>query len=198
MKNITLASKSVDRKKLFERAKLNFEIFITNIDEQSYMNRIPDPIELVKQLAKAKSNFAKKQLIKAEKDSIIVAADTIVELNGEIIGKAQDEEEAFLILKKLSSNEHSLITGIAVTETFNPKMVVDHERTVVKFLPLEEEEIWSYIDLGEWKGRAGAYSIREKASLFIEYIRGSPSNVIGLPMERLFKILRDEFHVSLL
>ena len=198
MKNIVLASKSLDRRKILKDARVQFEVLITNVDEDKYKKENSNPIELVKQLANAKALKAKEILAQENKDAIIVAADTIVELNGEIIGKAKDEEHAFRILKTLAGKSHNLITGIAVTETYNPKIIMDHDITSVKFLDLTDTEIWGYIKTGEWQGRAGAYSIRERASLFIESIQGSSSNVIGLPMNKMYQILKKEFNQFLL
>ena len=129
---------------------------------------------------------------------VIIAADTIVELDGEVIGKALNEEEAFKILKKLSGRTHNLITGIAITETFNPKQIFSHDTTKVKFLDLSDEDIKEYIKSGEWKGRAGCYSFREKAGLFAESIEGSTSNVIGLPLHKIYEILKVKFNLNLL
>ena len=198
MKSIILASKSIDRKKILKRAKIPFEVMATNINEDILKKEFSNPIELVEQLARAKALNAKEILAKEGKKAIIIAADTIVELNSEIIGKAENKEEAFSILKKLVGKTHKLITGIAITETNNPKIITDYECTQLKFLELTDDEIWGYLKTDEWRGRAGAYSIREKASLFIEAIQGSSSNVIGLPMNKLFEILKEEFNVSLL
>ena len=93
---------------------------------------------------------------------------------------------------------HKLITGIAITEIQNPKTIIKSDTTIVEFLQLSDEEIRQYIKSNEWKGRAGAYSIRDKASLFIRKINGSSSNVIGLPMHKLFEILRTEFGLNLI
>ena len=195
---IVLASRSADRNRLLENIKLPFEVFITNVDENKYKTRFSNPIELVKQLAKAKALNAKDSLSKECKKVIIIAADTVVELNGEIIGKAKNEENAFHILKKLAGKVHNLLTGFAITESKNSKLIVEYDSTSVKFTNLLDQEIWSYIKSGEWKERAGAYSIREKASLFIEAIQGSSSNVIGLPMHKIYRILKNEFNYNLL
>ena len=152
---------------------------------------------MVKELAKAKVLKAKELLKNEEIGTVIIAADTIVEFNGKIIGKAQNEGEAFQILKFLANRSHNLITGIALTSVDDPKIIVDHDITVVTFTELSEDDIRNYIKIEEWKGRAGAYSIRDRASLFIKEIRGSPSNVIGLPMHKIFKILKCEFNLNL-
>ena len=187
-KKIILASKSEDRYDIFKRLGIPFEVLPTRVNEEDLKNKISDPLLLVKELAKTKALYAKEELREEKSPAVIIAADTIVELNGEIIGKAKDEEQAVEILNKLMGKAHNLITGIAVTETENPKIVVDFDTTVVEFIKLSNEEIYNYVKTNEWKGRAGAYSINDKASLFIKMINGSSSNVIGLPMHKLFEI----------
>jgi len=113
MKKIILASKSIDRSKIFKRLNISFEILNTNINESDYKVRYSDPLDLVKELAKAKVLKAKELLKSEEIGTVIIAADSIVEFNGKIIGKAQNEEEAFQILKALANRSHNLITGIA-------------------------------------------------------------------------------------
>ncbi|MFX0005182.1 MAG: Maf family protein [Promethearchaeota archaeon] len=198
MKKIILASKSNDRSEILKRAGIPFEVFVTHVEEQKYKKKYSNPIILVKKLAKAKANFARKEVSKKKLDAIIIAADTIVVLDGEVIGKPQSEEEAFKMLKKLIGRNHELITGIAITETNNSKIIIDSDVTYVQFLKLSDQEIRSYMKFNEWRGRAGAYSIRDKASLFIEKIEGSSSNVIGFPMHKLFEILKEDFKLNLL
>ncbi len=200
MRRIVLASKSRDRRKLFNLAKINFEVLETNVDEEQFKKEINDPIQLVKKLAEQKALAAKLILNSnnTDADAIIIAADTIVECNNEIIGKAKNENNAFEILKKLSNTTHNLITGFAITETNKPKLIVDYDITSVKFLNLSDHDIRDYIKSEEWKGRAGAYSIRERASLFIKAVNGSISNVIGLPMQKIYVILKNEFSLNLL
>jgi len=197
MKRIILASKSVDRYKILNRLNISFETLDTNINESNYKDQYSDPIDLVKELAKAKALKAKELLRSEEIGTIIIAADTIVEFNGKIIGKAQNEIEAFQILKSLANRSHNLITGIALTGVEDPKIIIDYDTTVVTFLDLSDDDIRNYLKSEEWKGRAGAYSIRDRASLFVKEIRGSPSNVIGLPMQKIFKILKTEFNLNL-
>jgi len=198
MKNIIVASKSSDRTELFNRLNIPFKVLITNVNESEYKERISDPIGLVKELAKVKVLKAEEILGNNEKGTVVIAADTIVELDGEIIGKAKNETEAFKMLKTLANRSHNLITGIAITEIGDTKVFIDYDITVVTILDLSDEDIREYIRIGEWKGRAGAYSSRDRASLFIKEIQGSPSNVIGLPMQKVFTILKTEFNLNLL
>jgi septum formation protein len=197
MKKIILASKSSDRSELINRLNIPFEALNTNINESFYKDQFTDPIDLVKELAKAKALKAKDMLENEEKGTVVIAADTIVELNGKIIGKAQNEAEAFQMLKGLANRPHNLITGIAITEIGDSKVLIDYDITVVTLLDLSDQDIRNYIRIGEWKGRAGAYSSRDRASLFIKEIQGSPSNVIGLPMQKIFEILKKEFNLNL-
>ncbi len=197
MKKIILASKSIDRKKTFNRLNIPFETIITDIDEAYYKGIFSNPVELVKEIAKAKALRAKDLLKNKKMEAIIIAADTIVEFKGKIIGKAKNKAQAFQILKSLINRSHNLITGVAITELNDPKVVVDYDCTIVTFLDISDNEIRNYINTEEWKGRAGAYSIRDRASLFIKEIRGSPSNVIGLPMQKIFEVLKKDFSLNL-
>ena len=197
MTNIILASKSIDRKELFQRAKVSVSILITNIDEESYKSKVKNGFELVQELAKQKALKAKELLKVKEKEAIIIAADTVVMFRGQLIGKAKNRNQAFQILKRLQGESHNLITGVAVTQTSSSNLIIDYDSTLVEFLPLSNEEIRLYLKTNEWRGRAGAYSIMDKASIFIKSINGSPSNVIGLPMQKLYEILKREFNLNL-
>ncbi len=197
MRKIILASKSIDRFELLNRTGIPFEVMVSDIDEEKFKKRISDPILLVKELARAKLLYVKDKLIKKKSQALIIAADTVVELNGVIIGKAKNPEEAFKIIKNLVGKTHNLITGIAITNTDNPNIIVDYDITSVEFLSLSDAEIENYVKTNEWKGRAGAYSINDKASLFISKISGSSSNVIGLPMHKIYEILKTDFGLSL-
>lgn len=197
MTEIILASKSIDRREILSRSKVPFGILATDIDEELYKTKIKDGFKLVKELAKQKALKAKEQLIAKEKEAIIIAADTIVMLRDQIIGKAKNRDQAFQILKSLQGETHNLITGVAITHTSFPKLVIDYDSTLIEFSPLSNDEILEYLKTNEWKGRAGAYSIMDKASIFIKSIKGSPSNVIGLPMQKLYEILKKEFNMNL-
>jgi septum formation protein len=196
-KKIILASKSIDRCEILKRAKIPFDTIVANINENEFKERISNPIQLIKELAKAKALYVKKRVLEENLDAIIIGADTIVEYNGEIIGKANNEDQAFHILQRLQNKPHNLLTGLAITETFFQKVIVDYECTVVYFAHLSDQEIWTYVKSGEWKGRAGAYSIRDKASLFVKSIEGSFSNVVGLPLFKIYEILKKEFNFNL-
>ncbi|MFX1589110.1 MAG: Maf family protein [Promethearchaeota archaeon] len=196
-KKIILASKSIDRCEILKRVKIPFDTIVAEIDENEFKDRFSNPIQLIKELAKAKALNVKKRVLEEKLDAIIIGADTIVEYNGEIIGKANNEDQAFHILQRLQNKPHNLLTGLAITETISQKMIIDYECTVVYFAHLSDQEIWTYVKSGEWKGRAGAYSIREKASFFVKSIDGSFTNVVGLPLFKIYDILKKEFNFNL-
>ena len=198
MKKIILASRSADRNELFKHIKIPFEVIFSDINEEYYKENFLNVYELVQELAKAKALNIKNKLSNTNLEAIIIAADTLVEINGTIIGKAVDKDHAFRILKKLSGQSHNLITGIAITEVSHPKLICDYDKTIVHFSNISENEIKAYLETDEWIGRAGAYSIRDKAALFIDSIEGSSSNVVGLPLNKLFRIIKDEFRLNLL
>lgn len=120
---------------------------------------------------------------------IVIGADTVVELGGAILGKPQSREDAFFMLRSLSGQEHRVYT--AVTLARDGESVTEAEMTRVRFRPLSDREIWSYIDTGEPMDKAGAYGYQGLAGLFVEQIEGDYFNVVGLPLCRLGKMLEN-------
>lgn len=198
LEKIILASQSRDRHEILRRANIPFETRVAKIDEDNFKRNINVPINLVKELAKAKALYVKMLILEENLNAVIIAADTVVDCNNEIIGKPSNQEQAYQILKKLQNKSHNLLTGIAVTATSSSNIIVDYESTIVHFAELSDEEIWSYIKSGEWKGRAGAYSINDKANIFVKSIDGSFSNVIGLPLFKIYELLKKHFNFNLL
>ena len=124
---------------------------------------------------------------KSEKDALIIAADTIVWLDGKMLGKPNSEEEAFLMLKSLSGKCHEVYTGVCVMEDNTADC--EAEKTLVHFRELADEEIFGYIRDGEPMDKAGAYGAQGKGALFVRYIEGDFFNVVGLPVCRLGEML---------
>ena len=119
-------------------------------------------------------------------------------LLNKIIGKAADKDHAIRLLTAFSGNTHELLTAVSVYDSESNDSVEFVDSTRVKFSDLSAAQIKGYVNNSdEWQGRAGAYSLRERASLFIEKIDGSPSNVIGLPIDKLYPVLL-KFGVDLL
>lgn len=195
-KIIILASSSQDRKNLLDRIKIPYKIIISNYEE------IEDPTlqaeSLTIYLAEGKMKAVLDKISKdpkyceiSGKSYFIIAADTLVECSGETLSKTNDKNRAFEILSKLSGKIHKLITGVVIYDSDSRSVSKFYDSTTVKFLNLTESDIWNYINnCNEWQGRAGSYSLQERASLFVETIEGSPSNVIGLPMNKIYKELK--------
>ena len=183
--DIILASKSPRRRELLEQMGVrNFRIITPDIDE--HMDRDLPPAELVRQISEEKARAVAAQV---GPDAVIIAADTVVALDGAVLGKPADKEEAFRMLSILSGCRHQVYTGLTVLHGEQCYSV--WEETAVTFRTLAAEEIEHYIATGEPMDKAGAYGIQGYGALFIEGISGDYYNVMGLPVCRLGRILRE-------
>ncbi len=192
MRAIILASNSPRRKEIFKNLGVDFQTIGSNIEEK--VDEQLSPIEIAKHFSYIK---AKDVSTKLEGDYIVIGADTIVEYN-KILGKPRNEQDAYNMLKFLSGKGHRVITGFAIIDCLTGQQFIDYESTKVYFKNLRDEEIRSYIATGEYIGKAGAYAIQGKASLFIKKIEGDYFNVVGLPVFKLGVALYDNFNISLL
>ncbi len=182
-RKLILASSSPRRKEILKRENLVFEIkYPPNLVEETLTS---DPVEHVLILSKEKAESVSGQT----GEGIILGADTVVVLDEDILGKPQDKEEAFLILKKLSGRTHKVYTGITLLNKYNGKTISDFDCTEVKFNPLEDQKIVAYVDTGEPMDKAGAYGIQGMGSFLVESINGNLDNVIGLPTGKLKEML---------
>lgn len=187
-----LASASPRRKELLARLLKdfpdidpNFAISPAHIDESVIPGESPE--NYVTRLAREKATAVAGQLSPNLTQMVILAADTSVVIEGEILGKPQDENEARGMLKKLSGKTHHVITGYALLPIIGQliDMTCGFEKTHVSFCTLSEAEIHNYIATGEPHDKAGAYAIQGGAATFVDHIEGSLDNVVGLPTERL-------------
>lgn len=192
---VVLASGSPRRRELLARLIPTFEVVVSEIDESLFV--LPDPIKTAERLAyeKAGAVFAQR------KDSLVIGGDTIVALQLEQgwkqLGKPEDPTEACEMLRQLSGKTHVVITGVALF--WANQHEVFSESTQVTFRDLTDAEIQAYVATGEPMDKAGAYAIQGRASHFIEDVKGFLSNVIGLPVETLYRRLRnvDDFELIL-
>ena len=176
-----LASASPRRRELLKSILTDFSVHPFSGEE----NLPPDkPARYVKSLAALKAC----EVARLFPDVTVIGADTVVVFGGRIIGKPKDEKQAFDILKELSGKTHSVYTGVCVVRGGRKKAFVRKSR--VLFFPLTDERINSYIATGSPMDKAGAYGIQDSG--FVKKIRGSYSNVMGLPVEKLRKILKKE------
>ncbi len=178
-----LASQSPRRRELLSLITDDFEIIPARGEECLPKNILPE--DAVKLLSQQKAE----EIFSGHKNSIIVAADTVVSINGEILGKPKDSADAFSMLKMLSGREHSVFTGVCVVFEDGRKTVFC-EQTNVEFYELSNEEIRAYVATGEPMDKAGAYGIQGKGALIVKRISGDYYNVMGLPVGRLARVLK--------
>jgi len=182
--NIILASKSPRRKQLLEGLNLPFEVIVREVDEVFPENMAMEdiPVYLAKLKAEAFIN-------EREEPFLVITADTIVWIDGEVLGKPLDHDHAFEMLQKLSGRKHLVVTGVSLTSF--EKQVTFSSVTEVYFKELSEVEIEYYLDKYHPYDKAGAYGVQEWIGyIAIDRIKGSYFNVMGLPVGRLYKELK--------
>ena len=178
-KTIYLASRSPRRAELLEQIGLNFFVLPSDVDETPLLNE-PSHEYVVRLAAeKAQACFAKLQLDQANLYPVL-AADTSVSVDGRILGKPQDDDDAFQMLANLAGRWHEVHTGIAVATTTGVKTAISTTR--VEMPHFSDEKILAYVATGEPRDKAGAYGIQGLASTMIKRIEGSYSGVMGLPI----------------
>ncbi|MCR5792739.1 MAG: Maf family nucleotide pyrophosphatase [Lachnospiraceae bacterium] len=195
---IILASASPRRKELLSQAGYRFDICVSE-EEENPKSSIPN--EVVEELAVMKAKSVEKMLEqqksnKLNSDYIIIGADTIVTLDGKILGKPADEEDAIRMLKSLSGRTHEVYTGVAfcLQKEGKKQTVHFHECTKVKILPMTREEIVAYVKTKDPLDKAGSYGIQGVFAPYVEGIVGDYYNVVGLPISRLVKEIKKEFN----
>ena len=181
--DIVLASASPRRRELISMLGVKDFKVIPALGEE-LIEEGCTPQETVCALSKAKACEVK---AKCGENDLVIAADTLVALDGEILGKPKDRGEAFRMLSSLSGREHSVFTGVTVT--WGEEILTEFERTLVRFRAMTEREIRAYIETGEPMDKAGSYGAQGIGSIFIEGIAGDFSNVMGLPLCTLSKML---------
>lgn len=176
-----LASKSPRRKKLLKQLNINFKSFSVDLFEEILDGE--HPIKTVKRLSSHKMELAVKKI----KSGIILTADTIVVLDGKIIGKPKNKKDAERILNFLSGRTHFVYTGYALMNLSNNKRIVDYEKTAVTFYKLNAKMIKDYINTGSPMDKAGAYGIQDDfGAVFVKKINGCYNNVVGLPLSKVY------------
>lgn len=184
---LILASASPRRKDLLARAGYAFDVIVSDVDESAISSTGSSPAQHAEVLARAKAQ----SVAARHPDRLVLGADTLVDLDGEIIGKPVDREDAERITRKLFSRPHEVVTGLALVRLADGVEVVRSDVTTVYPRKLTEQQIAEHIAGGAWEGKAGAYAIQEMGDAFIERIDGSLTNVVGLPMELLKRLLAE-------
>jgi septum formation protein len=177
---LILASSSPRRSALLSAVGYHFEVRVADVDETPLDGETAEA--LVRRLARLKA-----WTVACSEDEVVLAADTTVACDGEIMNKPEDHAEATRMLRRLSGREHEVFTGVTLRHVGGEETFV--ERTVVWFAPMSEAEIAWYVDSGEPLGKAGAYGIQGRASRFVTRVEGSYPNVVGLPTAQVAKHL---------
>ena len=181
---ITLASASARRAELLSAAGFEYEIAAANVDETPKDGEVPT--DYVLRVARAKAD---RVAMDQPSGRVVIAADTVVVAGGRMMGKPVDRRDAELMLRALSGAVHLVHTAVVVQ--VRSRQVSEVVTTRVRVLELSEEEIAWYLATGEPDGKAGAYGIQGRAARFIDWIDGSWSNVVGLPISTVYRLLKE-------
>jgi len=192
-----LASASPRRKELLQTIGLEFKVVTSDADEGSVSSEgVPVGI-YVQELALIKAAAVAKSVLKNKK-ALIIAADTVVTLDGKVLGKPKDAQDAFNMLKSFSGREHEVYTGICLMRVSDGKTYCTSQSTKVYFKDLTDEQIRAYIATGEPMDKAGAYGIQGKGTVLVSKIDGDYNNVVGLGTSLLCEALKKEFDFDIL
>lgn len=178
---LILASASPRRREILKNCGYDFRVIPADTDETAFKNTAADKLPEI--IARKKAAAVAQEY----PEDIIVAADTIVSINGDILGKPKDESDAFRMLRLLSGKAHSVYTGVCIMKGGFCESFV--RESLVTFYDLSDREILDYIASGETLDKAGAYGIQEKGALLVREIRGDYFNIVGLPIAELSRRL---------
>lgn len=187
-RKIILASASPRRREIMTQAGYEFEVMVSH-KEEFYTSTKPD--EIVKELALLKANDIAEQV--AQKNMVVIGADTVVAYAGKILGKPKTKEEAFEMIHEFQGDKHQVYTGIAIIEfdeNGNMKVTNEAVKTDVYVNTMSAEEIWAYIERDNVLDKAGSYGIQSGFACHIEKIEGDYFNVVGLPISRIYEVLK--------
>jgi len=186
-KKLILASQSPRRSALLREAGYHFDVVPSTVDESSFESRDADPETYARTLALAKA----RAVARLRPEDWVLGVDTIVDCQGRILGKPRDAAHAELITRDVFAQVHRVVTGVALVCQAATSEIVAVDTTVVYPKPMSEARIAAHIQGGSWRGKAGAYAIQETGDQFVDHLEGSFSNVVGLPLELLARLLPD-------
>ncbi len=181
-KKLILASGSPRRAEILSAVGWEFEKHVPNIDESERDDETPE--DYVCRLAKEKAEA----IAKEHADAVVLGADTTVVLGGKILGKPVDLDDARAMIAELSGREHYVLTGVAVVAEGRTEVAM--QQTSVKFAEMNDDEVGFLVAKGDPLDKAGGYAVQAQAALFIEYVNGDYWNVVGLPINLVYRIMR--------
>ncbi len=194
-RTLILASSSPRRQELIRSLDFPVKIFASHVDET--VTETLTPAQIVETLSLRKADAAAEQLKQTGDDGIVIGSDTIVVMEGKVLGKPSDRREAFHMLQSLQGKTHRVFTGVACIDLGTGKRLVRHRVTNVTMKPLTDRQIERYIETGEPLDKAGAYAIQGLGATIVDSIEGCYFNVVGLPLALLGDMLA-EFGVEVL
>ncbi|HEX4966839.1 MAG TPA: Maf family protein [Thermoanaerobaculia bacterium] len=180
---LTLASGSPRRRELLAGLGLRFTVRAADLDETPGAGEPPE--ETVLRLAREKA------AARAEPGELVLAADTVVVIDGELLGKPKDPEDACSMLAKIAGREHTVLTGVALEDVDRNRRTAALERSRVRMAALTAEEIEWYVATGEPLDKAGSYAVQGIGALFVEEVHGNYTNVVGLPLPLTYRLFRE-------
>ncbi len=191
-----LASASPRRAEILANVGWRFAVRVADVDETPHAGEVPHAYveRLAHDKAAAAVNNIDDDAVERAKDGrrlFVLGADTVVVLDGEVMGKPSDFVEAKRMLGRLSGRTHEVITGVGLIDAASGAVRVAHDRTRVRFAQLSDAEIESYVGTGEPMDKAGAYAVQGRGSLFIEGIEGDYWNVVGLPVRVVYRLVSE-------
>jgi septum formation protein len=184
MDRLVLASKSPRRRGILERIGIPFVVQGVDIDEKAHLRRT------------VRSSVMNLSRVKAIESSVtyerglVLGVDTVVAFNGRILGKPETVQQARTFLRMLSGNRHEVFSGITILDACSGERRTSCSVSSVYFAPLDGQDIERYLEVEEWHDKAGGYAIQGRAALYVRRIEGSYWNVVGLPVEELFGLLK--------
>ena len=187
-RKIILASASPRRRELLTQIGLDFTVMPSDVEENPVSTL---PQDIVIELSKEKARDVWNRI--GQSDCLVISADTVVAIDGEILGKPEDEADAARMLELLSGKEHQVYTGVTlvwIDEEGKQKEYSFYVCTNVVMYRMSRAQILTYVQSGEPMDKAGAYGVQSKAAAFIKAIRGEYSNVVGLPVGRLYQEMK--------
>lgn len=190
MREIILASQSQGRKEVLEKYT-KFKVVPSNI----YENKDYKDIKILTMALSFEKGIS---ISKNYADSIIISADTMVDMDGENIGKPKDYEDAYKILNKLRGKKHRIVTGFSIISLADNFKYTSCQESYVEFKNFTDEELKAYLDSYEFEGKAGAYTIGGRGGLLISSIKGDYNNIIGLPIYKINEVLYKYLNVNFL
>jgi septum formation protein len=181
---LVLASSSPQRRAILTQLRLPFRVVDPGYEER------PLPMtasELVETHARGKALSVER----APADGLVLGVDTAVVIDGDVLGKPVDADNAREMLWRLAGRDHIVCSGLTLLR--DELEITHHESTIVRFRPCSSDEVDAYVRLGEWQGRAGGYAIQGRGAALVEAVTGDYANVVGLPVSLLIRLLRDNF-----